>query len=104
MYGTGISKEGNILDMAVEEKIVNKSGSWYTYDDERLGQGREAAKNALAQNPELRREIENRVRAAIGLSVEYDEDDSFTLADVPLASSGSEDSADSAATKDSAAE
>ena len=70
MYGTGISREGNILDMAVDEKIVTKSGSWYTYGDERLGQGREAAKNALVESPDLRREIENKVRAAIGLPVE----------------------------------
>ena len=55
MYGTGISREGNILDMAVDEKIVTKSGSWYTYGDERLGQGREAAKNALVESPDLRR-------------------------------------------------
>lgn len=105
MYGTGISREGNILDMAVDEKIVTKSGSWYTYGDERLGQGREAAKNVLVENPDLRREIENQVRVAIGLPVEYDDDESFTLADVPISSfSGSEDLSGSVATADSAAE
>lgn len=105
MYGTGISREGNILDMAVDEKIVTKSGSWYTYGDERLGQGREAAKNVLVENPDLRREIENQVRVAIGLLVEYDDDESFTLADVPVSSfSGSEDLSGSVATADSAAE
>lgn len=105
MYGTGISREGNILDMAVDEKIVTKSGSWYTYGDERLGQGREAAKNALVESPALRREIENKVRAAIGLPVEYDDDDAFTLADVPAgAFTGSENLADSAVTEGSAAE
>lgn len=105
MYGTGISREGNILDMAVDEKIVTKSGSWYTYGDERLGQGREAAKNALVESPDLRREIENKVRAAIELPVEYDDDDAFTLADVPTTGfSGSENLPDSVVTENSAAE
>ena len=72
MYGTGISREGNILDMGVDEDIVTKSGSWYTYGDERLGQGREAAKQTLADTPALRREIENKVRAALGLPVDAD--------------------------------
>ena len=67
MYGTGISKEGSILDMAVDYDIVNKSGSWFTYDKERLGQGREAAKEFLAQNPDLRDEIDHLVRVACGL-------------------------------------
>ena len=67
MYGEGISKEGCILDMAVEEGIVKKSGAWYTYGDERLGQGREAAKETLRVNPELRDEIDTLVRKAIGL-------------------------------------
>jgi len=105
MYGTGISRESNILDMAVDEKIVTKSGSWYTYGDERLGQGREAAKNALVESPALRREIENKVRATIGLPVEYDDDDAFTLADVPASGfTGSENLADSSVTEGSAAE
>ena len=67
MYGTGISKEGSILDMGVNNDIVTKSGSWYTYEGERLGQGREAAKEFLRSNPDLREEIENKVRAAVGL-------------------------------------
>ena len=72
MYGTGISKEGSILDMAVDLDIVNKSGAWFTYETERLGQGREAAKAFLASNPDLRDEIENKVRAACGL--EFDDE------------------------------
>lgn len=67
LYGEGISKEGCVLDMAVDENIVNKSGSWYTYDQERIGQGREAAKDFLKQNPELCSEIDHKVRVAIGL-------------------------------------
>ena len=67
LYGEGISKEGCVLDMAVDENIVNRSGSWYTYGQERIGQGREAAKDFLKQNPELCSEIDHKVRVAIGL-------------------------------------
>ena len=67
MYGTGISKEGSILDLGVEEGIVAKSGAWYTYGTERLGQGREAAKDFLRENPALRNEIEVKVRESLGL-------------------------------------
>jgi recombination protein RecA len=69
MYGTGISKEGSILDLAVEEGIVAKSGAWYTYGSERLGQGREAAKDFLRENPTLRHEIETRIRVELALPV-----------------------------------
>lgn len=69
MYGTGISKEGSILDMAVENSIVSKSGAWYTYETERLGQGREAAKEFLRTNPDLSDEIERKVRVACGLEL-----------------------------------
>lgn len=62
MYGEGISREGCVLDMGVEAGIVNKSGSWFNYGEERLGQGRDAAKRALHENPDLRNEIENKVR------------------------------------------
>lgn len=62
MYGEGISKEGCVLDMGVEAGIVNKSGSWFNYGEERLGQGRDAAKRTLQENPDLRNEIESKVR------------------------------------------
>ena len=62
MYGEGISKEGCVLDMGVEAGIVNKSGSWFNYGEERLGQGRDVAKRTLQENPDLRNEIENKVR------------------------------------------
>ncbi|MDZ4169411.1 MAG: recombinase RecA [Coriobacteriia bacterium] len=67
MYGSGISKEGSILDLGVEEGIVAKSGAWYTYGEERLGQGREAAKEFLRETPDLRDEIELKIRSSIGL-------------------------------------
>ncbi len=67
MYGEGISREGNILDVAADMDIVNKSGAWYSYGDIRLGQGRENAKDFLKQNPDLANEIETRAKAAVGL-------------------------------------
>ena len=69
MYGQGISKEGSVLDMAVAHDIVSKSGAWFTYETERLGQGREAAKEFLASNPELLEEIDHKVRVACGLEL-----------------------------------
>ena len=69
MYGQGISKEGSILDMAVDHDIVTKSGAWFTYETERLGQGREAAKEFLASNPDLMDEIDHKVRVACGLEL-----------------------------------
>ncbi|NLM41313.1 MAG: recombinase RecA [Firmicutes bacterium] len=67
MYGKGISREGDILDLATQLDLVNKSGAWYSYGDVRLGQGREAAKEFLIQNPELAEELELKIRAAKGL-------------------------------------
>ena len=67
MYGEGISKEGCILDMGVEAGIVKKSGSWFNYGEERLGQVREAAKRTLKENPDVRDEIENKIRAEFDL-------------------------------------
>ncbi|MCD6099592.1 MAG: recombinase RecA [Candidatus Marinimicrobia bacterium] len=67
LYGQGISYEGDVLDMAVQAGIVQKSGSWYSYGDERLGQGRENAKSYLKENPELFREIEEQVKEFLGL-------------------------------------
>ncbi len=67
MYGFGISKEGSVLDLGVEEGIVAKSGAWYTYGEERLGQGREAAKDFLREHSALRDDIERKVREALGV-------------------------------------
>ena len=63
MYGTGISKESTVLDMAVQEGIVEKAGSWYSYGNERLGQGKEKVKEYLKENPEVMAELEAKVRA-----------------------------------------
>jgi len=66
MYGAGISREGGILDAAANLGLVNKSGAWYSYGDERLGQGRENAKEFLRDHPETAGEIEQKVRLALG--------------------------------------
>ena len=68
MYGEGISKEGDVLDLATNIDIVNKSGAWYSYGDLRLGQGRENAKIYIKEHPELLLEIENKVRSHYGIS------------------------------------
>lgn len=70
LYGQGISREGDLIDLGVEASIVQKSGAWYSYDETRLGQGRESAKTFLAENAELRLEIENKVRAHYGLKTD----------------------------------
>lgn len=67
MYGKGISREGSVLDIAVDQDIVKKAGAWYTYEGEQLGQGRENAKAFLANNPEVMVEISEKVRVAVGL-------------------------------------
>ncbi|WP_040228204.1 recombinase RecA [Bhargavaea cecembensis] len=67
MYGEGISKEGETIDLGVETDIVQKSGSWYSYNDERLGQGRENSKQFLKEHPEIRLEIANKIRESYGL-------------------------------------
>lgn len=65
VYGEGISKIGEIIDMAVEMSIINKSGSWFSYGEQKIGQGRDAVKNFLNDNPEFTEEIENKIREAL---------------------------------------
>jgi recombination protein RecA len=74
MYGQGISREGSILDVAVDLGLVKKSGAWYTYEGEQLGQGRENAKQFLRESPELVVEIDERIRKTVAT----------VAADVPL--------------------
>src|SRR5947209_3452188 len=66
-YGEGISKTGELIDIGIENKIIEKSGSWFSYGDTRLGQGRENAKLFIKENPDLSSEIESRVRRALGI-------------------------------------
>ena len=68
LYGEGISKEGSLLDLALQCNLVKKSGSWFTYEEDQLGQGRENVRQFLKDNPEIAEEIENKVKIAFGLS------------------------------------
>jgi recombination protein RecA len=87
MYGEGISKEGEIVDIGAELDIIQKSGSWYSYNDQRIGQGRENAKLFLKENPDLRLEIQTKIREHYGLdgektvTEEPEDDDQFELLD-----------------------
>jgi recombination protein RecA len=67
LYGQGISREGEIIDMGVEHKVLEKSGSWYAYNGEKIGQGKDNAREFLKENPDLAFEIENKVREAAGI-------------------------------------
>jgi recombination protein RecA len=67
LYGEGISREGDLLDLAVDRKVVEKSGTWFSYGNERLGQGRENAKQFLRENPDICKKLEDRVRKELGL-------------------------------------
>jgi recombination protein RecA len=69
MYGEGISREGDLLDVAVVQRVVEKSGAWFSYKGERLGQGRENSKQSLKENPELLKRIENEVKTRLGIPV-----------------------------------
>ena len=71
MFGKGISKEGDVLDLAVNLNIIVKAGAWFSYNDAKIGQGRENAKTYLAQNPLICEEIENRVRELHGLEAQH---------------------------------
>lgn len=103
MYGTGISKEGTVLDMAVDLGICQKSGAWYTYGEERLGQGRDSVKNYLSENPDLLQELTDKVRHAIGLDVK--QDTSTERAQTPsAATSATQGEPSSASTDDAASE
>jgi len=69
LYGEGVSKEGDLLDLGVEHKIVEKSGAWFALDGERLGQGRENARQFLKDNPDLRNKVDVKLRKLLGLPV-----------------------------------
>jgi recombination protein RecA len=70
LYGEGTSREGEIIDLGVEAKIVDKSGAWYAYNGEKIGQGKDNAREFLRENPDVALEIENRVREALGVPLQ----------------------------------
>jgi len=67
MYGAGISREGEIIELGVQQNLIEKSGSWYSYNGERIGQGKDNAREFLRENPDIAHEIENKVREAVGI-------------------------------------
>jgi recombination protein RecA len=68
LYGEGISREGEIVDLGVAAKVLDKSGAWYAYNGEKIGQGKDNAREFLRENPELAREIENKIRESLGVA------------------------------------
>ena len=76
LYGIGISKEGSLIDMGVEQAIVRKSGAWYTYEGDQLGQGKENARKFLRDNPDVALEIEKRIKEKLGIGPKLDADES----------------------------
>jgi recombination protein RecA len=74
LYGIGISREGSLIDLGVEQTIVRKSGAWYTYDGDQLGQGKENARNFLRENPDVANEIEKKIKEKLGIGPKLDAD------------------------------
>ncbi len=74
LYGHGISKEGSLIDLGVEQGIVRKAGAWYTYEGDQLGQGKENARTFLADNPDVAAEIEKRIKDKLGIGAKLDAD------------------------------
>jgi len=72
LYGEGISREGSLIDMGVDVGVVKKSGAWYTYDGDQLGQGKENARTFLKDNPDLSNEIEKRIKESLGMGPRVD--------------------------------
>ncbi len=83
LYGIGISREGGLIDMGVDQGFVRKSGAWYTYDGDQLGQGKENARAFLRDNPDLADEIEKRIKEKLGIGPQVDAPIDLTVADAP---------------------
>ena len=81
MYGEGISREGDLLDLATVQRVVEKSGAWFSFKGERLGQGRENAKQALKDNPEVLKRIQKEVKVKLGIAVPEVDAKAATAAD-----------------------
>jgi recombination protein RecA len=84
LYGIGVSREGGLIDLGVEQAIVRKSGAWYTYEGDQLGQGKENARNFLRENEDMANEIEKRIKEKLGVGPRLDVDaDAASSAPVP---------------------
>ncbi|HET6817824.1 MAG TPA: recombinase RecA [Mycobacteriales bacterium] len=84
LYGQGISREGSLIDLGVEHSIVRKSGAWYTYDADQLGQGKENARTFLRDNPDLADEIEKKIKEKLGIGARIDSPAEVDLSDAPI--------------------
>jgi recombination protein RecA len=84
IYNVGISREGSLIDMGVDNGIVRKSGAWYTYEGDQLGQGKENARNFLRDNPDLADEIEKKIKEKLGIGPRVDDPIDLTVAPVPI--------------------
>jgi recombination protein RecA len=80
LYGIGISKEGSLIDLGVEQGIVRKAGAWYTYEGDQLGQGKENARNFLRDNEDIANEIEKKIKEKLGIGPRLDNDAAATAA------------------------
>ncbi|MCL2781169.1 MAG: recombinase RecA [Actinomycetia bacterium] len=84
VYGRGISREGSLIDVGVEQGLIKKSGAWYTYDGDQLGQGKENVRNFLRDNPDLADEIEKKIKEALGIGAQLDNADAIEPLPVPV--------------------
>ena len=83
IYGEGISREGGLIDMGVDEGFVRKAGAWYTYDGDQLGQGKENARQFLRDNPDLADELEKRIKDKLGIGARLDLPADDIIVDLP---------------------
>ncbi len=83
LYGIGISREGSLIDLGVEQGIVRKSGAWYTYEGDQLGQGKENARNFLRENADVANEIEKRIKEKLGIGARLDADPTSSAPSIP---------------------
>jgi len=88
LYGIGISREGGLIDLGVEQGIVRKSGAWYTYEGDQLGQGKENARNYLKENPDRAEEIEKRIKEKLGVGPRLDNDATVPAPGIPVPAAG----------------
>jgi len=88
LYGIGVSREGGLIDLGVEQGIVRKSGAWYTYEGDQLGQGKENARNYLKENPDRAEEIEKRIKEKLGVGPRLDNDATVPAPGIPVPAGG----------------
>jgi recombination protein RecA len=84
LYGIGISREGSLIDLGVEQGIVRKAGAWYTYEGDQLGQGKENARNFLRDNDDIANEIEKKIKEKLGVGPQVDKDPVVAAAPAPV--------------------